>query len=59
MTKFFDNFADLASFIATETGDHDRSSTYERAFLEHDERAKLSPVEDTSPLETPAAREVR
>ncbi len=53
MTKFFDNFADLASFIATETGDHDRSSTYERAFLEHDERAKLSPVEDTSPLETP------
>ena len=48
MTNSFSNFADLASHIATETGTDERSSLYADAFLEHDERAKLSPVDSSS-----------
>lgn len=53
MPNAFSNFADLASFIAAETKDSDRASHYGTAFLEHDERAKLSPVDDIMPLEMP------
>ena len=42
----FSNFADLASFIAEETGSTDQASTYAHAFIEHDERAKLSIVDE-------------
>src|SRR3546814_12557012 len=53
MLNAFSTFADLASFIAAETKDSDRASHYGTAFLEHDERAKLSPVDDIMPLEMP------
>lgn len=42
----FTTFADLASFIAEETSTSERASTYAYAFIEHDERAKLSIVEE-------------
>ncbi|NML96095.1 DUF2493 domain-containing protein [Novosphingobium olei] len=42
----FSNFADLANFIAEETGSTDQTSTYAHAFIEHDERAKLSIVDE-------------
>ncbi len=53
MTKTFANFADLASFIASETGEDQRGATYQEAFIEHDERAKLSPVDQSEQLEMP------
>src|SRR3546814_10448244 len=59
MNKSFANFADLASFIAAETGNQDRSSIYEGAFMEHDERAKLSPVDETEQLEMPDPEQAR
>src|SRR3546814_14397817 len=42
-----------SDLIAAETGNQDRSSIYEGAFMEHDERAKLSPVDETEQLEMP------
>lgn len=59
MTNTFSNFGDLASFIATETGTDERSSIYSGAFLEHDERAKLSPVDQTEQLEMPDPDQAR
>src|SRR3546814_20540147 len=59
MTKSFTNFADLASFIAGETGHHGQSSIYEGAFIEHDERAKLSPVDATEQREMPDPEQAR
>jgi len=59
MTKSFTNFADLASFIAGETGHHGQSSIYEGAFIEHDERAKLSPVDETEQREMPDPEQAR
>src|SRR3546814_8326893 len=44
---------DLGIFIAAETKDLHRASHYCTAFLEQDERAKLSPVDDIMPLEMP------
>ena len=57
--KKFTNFADLASFIASETDNHDRSSTYEQAFIEHDERSKLSPVDEAEQLDMPDPDQAR
>ncbi len=59
MSKAFSSFADLASFIASETADHDRSSTYEHAFIEYDERAKLSPVDEAEQLDMPDSEQSR
>jgi len=59
MTKSFSNFADLASFIASETDSHDRAATYEHAFIEHDERAKLSPVDEAEQLDMPDPEQAR
>lgn len=59
MSKAFENFAELASFIASETGNHDRGSTYEQAFIEHDERAKLSPVAEAEQLDLPDPDQAR
>lgn len=59
MTKTFANFADLASFIASETGEDQRGATYQDAFIEHDERAKLSPVDESEQLELPDADQAR
>lgn len=55
----FSSLADLASFIATETGVDERSSLYADAFLEHDERAKLSPVDEAEQLEMPDPEQAR
>jgi hypothetical protein len=59
MTKTFANFADLASFIASETGEDQRGATYQEAFIEHDERAKLSLVDQSEQLEMPDADQSR
>lgn len=59
MTKSFSNFADLASFIASEIDSHDRATTYEHAFIEHDERAKLSPVDEAEQLDMPDPEQAR
>src|SRR3546814_3941750 len=59
MNKSFANFADLASFIAAETGNQDRSPIYEGAFMEHDERAKLSPADETHQLVMPQPEQAR
>src|SRR3546814_21070734 len=56
MDKSFATFADLASFIDAETGNQDRSSIYEGAFMAHEERAKLSPVDETEQLESTEER---
>ncbi|QOT74523.1 DUF2493 domain-containing protein (plasmid) [Sphingobium fuliginis] len=58
MSKF-NNFADLASFIASQTENRDLSSTYEHAFIEHSEMAKLSFVEDAQQLDMPDPEQVR
>jgi len=59
MSKTFNTFADLADFIAAETDSHDRSSTYQHAFVEHDERAKLSPVDEAEQLDMPDPDQAR
>lgn len=59
MSKKFNNFADLASFIASETASHDLSSTYEHAFIEHTERAKLSPVDEPEDRDLPDPDQAR
>ena len=59
MSKSFSNFADFASFIASETGTDQRSPLYEAAFIEHDERAKLSPVDESEQLEMPDPEQSR
>src|SRR3546814_2150611 len=59
MNNSFANFADLASFIAAETGNQDRSSIYEGAFMEHDALAKLSPADETEQLEIPDPDQAR
>jgi hypothetical protein len=55
----FNNFADLASFVASETGNHDRDATYAHAFIEHDERAKLSIVDESEALPMPDPDQAR
>jgi hypothetical protein len=55
----FSNFADLASFIAEETGSTDQASTYAHAFIEHDERAKLSIVDEAEVCFTPDPDQAR
>jgi len=59
MSNKFNNFSDLAAFIASETANHDRSSTYEHAFIEHTERAKLSPVDEPEDRDLPAPEQAR
>jgi hypothetical protein len=59
MSKSFTNFADLASFIAEETASDDRSATYGHAFIEHEERAKLSTVDEAEQLEMPDPDQAR
>tara|TARA_A100001391_G_scaffold205013_1_gene202985 strand:- start:23 stop:178 length:156 start_codon:yes stop_codon:yes gene_type:complete len=41
----FNNFADLASFVAASRENDGLTQTYEGAFIEHSEMAKLSIVE--------------
>ncbi len=59
MSRKFNNFSDLASFIASETASHDLSSTYEHAFIEHAERAKLSPVDEPEDRDLPDPEQAR
>src|SRR5204862_424864 len=44
---------------ASETDSHDRAATYEHAFIEHDERAKLSPVDEAEQLDMPDPEQAR
>src|SRR3546814_18714309 len=59
LNKSFANFAELANFIAAETGNQDRSSIYEGALMEHDERAKLSTIDETEQREMPDPEQAR
>jgi hypothetical protein len=55
----FTNFAELASFIAEETSNYDRSSTYEAAFVEHGELAKMEVVQEAEQIDMPDPEQVR
>lgn len=55
----FTNFADLASFIASQADNRDLSSTYEHAFIEHSEMAKLSIVEEAEQRDMPDPDQAR
>ena len=59
MTKPFSNFADLASFIASARADDDRTDAYAGAFVEHEELAKMSIVEEPERTEMPDPEQVR
>lgn len=49
----FTNFADLASHIAASRGNDAQVETYEGAFLEHDEMAKMTIVDPAEKAEMP------
>lgn len=55
----FSNFADLASYIASARADEGMTQTYEGAFIEHSEMAKLSIVEAPEKLDMPDPEQVR
>ena len=55
----FTNFSDLAGFIASQTGNSDLSSTYEQAFVEHSDMAKLSIVDDPEQRDMPDPDQAR
>ena len=59
MTKAFTNFADLASFVADERRNDTLTQTYEGAFIEHSEMAKLSVVDAPEQLDMPDPEQVR
>ncbi|SDA36035.1 DUF2493 domain-containing protein [Sphingomonas sp. NFR15] len=55
----FTNFADLASHIAASRGNDAQVETYEGAFLEHDEMAKMTIVDPAEKVEMPDPDQVR
>lgn len=55
----FTNFADLASHIAAGRGNDAQVETYEGAFLEHDEMAKMTIVDPAEKAEMPDPDQVR
>ena len=55
----FTNFADLASFVADERRNDTLTQTYEGAFIEHSEMAKLSVVDAPEQLDMPDPEQVR
>lgn len=55
----FTNFADLASHIAASRGNDAQVETYEGAFLEHDEMAKMTIVDPAEKAEMPDPDQVR
>lgn len=55
----FTNFADLASHIAAGRGNDAQVETYEGAFLEHDEMAKMTIVDPPEKAEMPDPDQVR
>ena len=55
----FTNFADLASFVADERRNDALTQTYEGAFIEHSEMAKLSVVDAPEQLDMPDPEQVR
>jgi hypothetical protein len=55
----FSNFADLASFIADNREDAIQTRSYENAFIEPAEMAKLSIVDEPEALEMPDPEQVR
>jgi len=55
----FNNFADLASYVAAVRGNDAQIETYEGAFLEHEEMAKMSVVEDAEKLDMSDSEQVR
>src|SRR3546814_14345137 len=55
----FNNFADLASHIAAARVNEDLTETYEGAFIEHSEMAKLSIVDAPEALDMPDPEQVR
>lgn len=59
MQTSFTNFADLASHIAAARENEDLTQTYEGAFIEHSEMAKLSIVEAPEALDMPDPEQVR
>ena len=55
----FTNFSDLASFIASQTANSDLSSTYEQAFIEYSDMAKLSIVDEPEQRDMPDPDQAR
>jgi len=55
----FNNFADLASFIAASRENEGLTQTYEGSFIEHSEMAKLSIVDAPEQLDMPDPEQVR
>ena len=55
----FTNFADLASFVAENRADEGLTQTYEGAFIEHSEMAKLTIVEAPEKADMPDPEQVR
>lgn len=55
----FTNFADLASHIAASRGNDAQVETYEGAFLEHEEMAKMTIVDPAEKAEMPDPDQVR
>ena len=55
----FTNFADLASFVAEARANDTLTESYEGAFIEHSEMAKLSVVDEPERLEMPDPEQVR
>lgn len=59
MQNRFTNFAELASFVANARDDADLTQTYEGAFIEPNEMAKLNIVDAPEALEMPDPDQVR
>src|SRR3546814_15440243 len=51
--------SDWSSDVCSSDLHHGQSSIYEGAFIEHDERAKLSPVDETEQREMPDPEQAR
>ncbi|MGF7152089.1 hypothetical protein FHS96_005758 [Sphingomonas zeicaulis] len=58
MSKFT-NFADLARFVASQSDDSALTETYEGAFIEHSEMAKMSIVDAPEKLDMPDPDQAR
>lgn len=58
MTKF-SNFADLANYVAATRGNDAQIETYEGAFLEYEEMAKMNVVDQAEKLDMPDPDQVR
>ncbi|MCF8706984.1 DUF2493 domain-containing protein [Rhizorhapis sp. SPR117] len=59
MSKSFTNFADLASFVAASRGNEAQVATYADAFIEYEEMAKMSIVDEPESIDMPDPEQVR